>query len=500
MLRISLFKRIFQQRNTRISGSKSIMASGQRILKNSIFLSASQIAAKVINFLLILVLTRFLGKEGFGLYSFSFAYVSIFFFLTHMGINHLLVRDLAKRRETTEEYISYSLPLVLLFSTSYMIIVNIIPTVLSWNNQERLITFFFSLYFLFDGLGKYFLAVLRAYERMGFEALLFTAERLLILVAAVYCWYTDFPLLILVLMFACILGIKAMIAFLIVRINITRITLSWSDSHARSMLKQSYPFALVLLFSSVGARLDLLFLKGFHSNEAVAIYNTARKIIEALSFLPENIYAAVFPSLSLFFISQKEKFNNIFRQAFIAILIAAVPIAAGLCILAPNLIAVLFQPEFYPAQDPLQWLSIGLFLMYIRMALSLVLNTTGDQHKFAFIYGIGMVVSMIMNFLLIPKFEITGACIALICSEISIIICTVPFILKHVNLSWLNTFIPRITALAVVFSTVVYWMRDWNLISITVISGVIYILLLLIFKIVPISELRSYRNLFSNKE
>ncbi len=75
------------------------MSTGQRIIKNSIFLILSQIFSKIFNFGLILVLTRLLGTSGYGLYSFSFSYVSLFVVLTHLGITNLLVREIARNKE-----------------------------------------------------------------------------------------------------------------------------------------------------------------------------------------------------------------------------------------------------------------------------------------------------------------------------------------------------------------------------------------------------------------
>jgi len=475
------------------------MASGQRILKNSVFLSASQIAAKVINFALIIILTRYLGKNGFGLYSYSFAYVSIFYFMSHMGISNLLVRDVAKHRESAQEYISYSLPLVLILSTGFLVIVNVIPIISNWSNDERLITLFFSFYFLFDALAKYAFAIMQAFERMGMQAILFASERLFLLLTSLYCWYSDRSLLILVAVFAVVNGIKAMTAFIFVQKEYTKLSFSWSAGYFRSLLKESYPFALVLLFSALSTRVDILMLKEFHSTASVAIYNTARKIIDAFSFLPENIYAAVFPSLSLLFISQKEKFNEAFRQAFLAILLIAIPICTGFFVLAPRIIDILFDPEFQDAYIPLRWLSLGLLFIYIRMGLSVTLNATGNQHIFALIYGISMIVSVVMNFILIPRYDTLGASMTVILSEISLILCSMPFIKRQVNFSWGIFLFPKLIIVTLILAFTIFLLQEYHLAIILIILITEYIGLIIAFKIFTRAELRQYYRILTRR-
>jgi O-antigen/teichoic acid export membrane protein len=440
-----------------------------------------------------------LGKDGFGLYSFSFAYVSLFLFLTHLGINHLLVREVAKHKERASDFLGKTFPMVIILSIAFLLIVNIIPFILGWNNTESLITLAFSFYFIFDSFGHYFYGVIRAFERMEYQAIITVIERIFLMITALICWYLDFSLVTLVVLFTSVLGLKACISFLIVVKIFVRFSLSWSFYRVGPILKEAYPFALATLFATVSARIDLVMLKGFHSTEAVAIYSTARKIIESLTFIPENIYYAVFPALSLLYLTQKEKFNKTFKQTCIALTVIAVPITAGLFILAPRIIALLFEPEFSAAYIPLRWLSLVLLMIFIRHAFAVTLNATGDQHIFAIIFAIAMTVNLIMNFLLIPKYQGFGASIAAIASETSILVCSIPFVFKHVDFRWGKIFILKIIIVGAIISMVIFLIRDWHFIFIILIIVVVYSLLLILLKILTISDIREYTQIFIKK-
>jgi len=475
------------------------MSSGQRIIKNSVFLTTSQIIAKLINFGLILILTRYLTKDGFGLYSFSFAYVSIFFFLTHMGIINLLVREVAKHKDNAGEFISYTLPLVLIFSFGFLIIVNIIPILLSWNYSEQFITLAFSFYFLFDTLGRYFLNVMRAFEKMGYEAVIFTGERILLMCTALYCWYYDMSLLILVLLFATVMSLKSLISFLIVIKKFVSFSLSWSFSKISPILKEAYPFALVGLFATVIARIDLLILKSFHSIDSVAVYSVARKMIESLAFIPESIYFAVFPAMSIMYLHKNNKFNQLFHKTILMMLLIAIPVSTGIFILAPQIINLLFESEFSGASIALRWLSIALAFMFVRQSFAVVLNAVGKQHLFALIFGIAMMANVVLNFLLIPQYELFGASMAAIISEFIVLIISFPILLKYVHFTNGISLLFRLTLVGIITAALIFIIQTWNLFLIVIITATVYIALLILFRIVTLSELKEFSLIFSKK-
>jgi O-antigen/teichoic acid export membrane protein len=468
------------------------MSTGYRIIKNSIFLTISQVLSKVINLGLILVLTRLLGKEGFGLYSFTFAYASLFGFLIHLGLITLLVREIAKHKDRTATLLGSTFPLVILFSGITLLLMNTIAFALDWNTFERTVILIFGVYFVFDTFGRYFLSVTRAFEQMEYVAIINFLERFFLLIMALICWYFQYSLIYLVLLFTFIQLLKALSGFFIVIKYFTRFNLIWWSDDNWRLLKESYPFALIGIFTVISQRIDLIILKYFYSVDVVGIYNAARKLIESLSFIPENIYFAIFPALSVFFISQKDKFDLTFKRTFIVMMIFSVPVSAGLFILAPQVIDLLFEPEFSNAALALQYLALALIPIFIKYVLAAVLNTVGKQYIFAIIMGISMVINIVMNYILIPKYQIIGASLAFIFSELSIILCSIPFLIRIVHFGWLKIFIPKIISLGILISITIYLIKDWPLWIVLITSTAVYISLFFIFRLITLAELKDY--------
>jgi O-antigen/teichoic acid export membrane protein len=476
------------------------MSTGHRIIKNSIVLTVSQILSKIINIGLIVILTRLLGKEGFGLYSFSFAYVSLFGYLTHLGLVSLLAREIAKYKDQAGPFLSNTFPFVLISSVITLLLLNVIAFALDWNITERTLIFFFGFYLVFDAIGRYFLAVTRAFEKMEYVAIVNFVERLFLLFVATLCWILNFTLIHLIVLFMLVQLFKAILSYFIISKFFTRFRLKWLSDHTWKLLKEAYPFALTGIFLTVSLRIDLLFLKYFHSTDVVGVYSAARRLIESLNFIPENIYFAVYPALSVLYVSQKDKFDLTFKRTLIILSVTAVPLSVCLYILAPRIINLLFSSEFSGAAVALRWLSIALFIIFVRYAFAVTLNSIGKQFIFSVIIGISMLINIAMNIILVPQFEIIGASIAVICSELSIIICCIPLLSHKVNFAWFKSFIPKIVIMAVIMFITISVMKEWHFSLIILISTSIFIGLLFILNLIRLDELKDYYNNYKFRE
>ena len=83
----------------------------KRFLPNIVWLIIAQGAAGVGHFGLSVLLARHLGADVFGLWAFSFAFVSLFAVLADFGFSTLAVRDLARDTSVAGKYLGNVLAL-----------------------------------------------------------------------------------------------------------------------------------------------------------------------------------------------------------------------------------------------------------------------------------------------------------------------------------------------------------------------------------------------------
>jgi O-antigen/teichoic acid export membrane protein len=473
------------------------MRTSQRIIKNSFFLLSSQIVSKLINLILIVLLTRLLGKNGFGVYSFTFAYVGLFIFMIHLGMNSLLVREIAKDKNEAGILIGVSFPIVLICSLLTFILLNTISFFVDWTADERIIIFIFGFYLIFDTIGRYFIAIIRAHERMEFEAFINVSERVFLFIATLLAFLFHFDLKSLVILFAFVQFLKLVGSFFLVRKFFIRFNIKWSMEKAKSILRDAYPFALIGIFGTITTRIDLVLIKVFHSSDVVGIYNISRKVMESLSFIPENIYFAVFPTLSFLFIKDREKFKLTFQRMLLFLILIAIPIVSGIFIFAQDLINLLFRNEFSRAYLPLQWLAIALGAYFIKHAFAVTLNAVGKQYLFSIFTGLGMLLNIFLNLILIPTYEIIGASIATLISEIFLVIICIFATVRYVNFNLIRQKIIQICFAGILLTLFLYIVRSWNLVLIIMISSIVYSALLFVGRIISWRDIKELLNLIS---
>ena len=78
------------------------MGSVEKLFKNTTSLLISAIIQKTAGLIFTILLARYLGRDGYGRYSFILAFVSIIDAVMCYGIDALMIREIAKERSKGE--------------------------------------------------------------------------------------------------------------------------------------------------------------------------------------------------------------------------------------------------------------------------------------------------------------------------------------------------------------------------------------------------------------
>ena len=75
------------------------------VTKNITVLSLANIAEKLLYFVLVIFMARYLGDAEFGKFIFAISFCNIFVILSDFGLNTFLIREIAREKEKTGEYV-----------------------------------------------------------------------------------------------------------------------------------------------------------------------------------------------------------------------------------------------------------------------------------------------------------------------------------------------------------------------------------------------------------
>lgn len=78
----------------------------QTIAKNTGALAISNVITSILGFFLLIYLARYLGEAGFGKYSFALSFTALFAIVANLGISNYIIRELARNKNLTNEYLT----------------------------------------------------------------------------------------------------------------------------------------------------------------------------------------------------------------------------------------------------------------------------------------------------------------------------------------------------------------------------------------------------------
>ncbi len=211
------------------------------------------------------------------------------------------------------------------------------------------------------------------------------------------------------------------------------------------ILNESLPMMLTGSIFFIFGWTDNLILGIFRTQEEVGIYDTAFKIAAASAialFALNAIQAPIFAELH-----SKGETKQLKKYVFNStrlIFFITLPVIAFILIF-PEFILSIFGTEFKSAWIALCIMAIGNFVNCITGSVGILLQMTGHQKSYNTIITSTALGSIILNFLLIPKYGIIGAAIVSAAAKIVQNIASVIYTYRKMNI--LSIYIPGLNYL-----------------------------------------------------
>ncbi|GAB4297767.1 MAG: flippase [Marinilabiliales bacterium] len=426
------------------------------------------------------------GDEQFGIFFALFNLSIILNIILDLGITNFNNRNISQNQQLLSKHLSSLLVLKFLLGILYAVICIIVALIIGWHGHE--------LYLLTFLIFNQFLASLILYLRSNISGLqlfrtdsfLSVLDRALMIVICSILLYgniTDTPFKIEWFIYSQTVAylITAIIVFLVVLRKCEFLKLNYDRTFFIAILKQSYPFAILILLMAFYNRVDPIMLERLRPDGKLqaGIYTQGYQILDAA-----NNFAFLFPVLLLPMFSKmlknKENIQQILKLSF-SLLVAPVILLAAICWFYPKEILDLFFNENTEVSSVVfKYIMIGFIFISSTHIISTLLTANGSLLQLNIIAGCGMLINIILNLILIPVYGAKGAAITSVSTQaitaiIQIIIAVRIFNLKF-NYSLIFKFLSLIIILAVIGYVLEKYITNWQL-SLLILSliGVIYI-------------------------
>jgi len=369
--------------------------------------------------------------------------------------------------------------------------------VMDYSSDVKLIVYLFGGYIIFQSYGVFFHAIAAAFERMEIEALLTSLLRLLILVGVSLILSFRLGVLEVAKVHVVSALISASIGFLLITKLFAKPEYEVNWQLWYKLVKEGFPFAVSSIFLIISTQIDVVMLSMMVNDAAVGTYSAALRLVSGLLFIPSSFAKALYPIFSRLWPSSIESFVKYYHKSFQILLMTAIPVAIGGMLLSKKIITVVYGNEYLAAITIFQILVWSLAIQFVSTLLGIIMPAINRQATSTKIFFWGMLLNIIMNFFLIPRFYGAGAALATLLTNCFYFTTFFIIISKEIfSLNLLKVCVrPLISGL--LLGIVIFLFKDLNLFFLVCTGAALYGFLLVCSKALKVDDWRLLKELFS---
>ncbi|MBP8972967.1 MAG: oligosaccharide flippase family protein, partial [Anaerolineae bacterium] len=323
-------------------------AAAQRAARNATALALSNIVSKGVLFAWQLLLARWLGAEGYGIYGTIGALLAVGAAIPDFGMGLIVIRDVANRPQDANRYLTATLTLQPILAALGYVVLTVAAFLFGYETELRALLAFAALSLLVDALGNMCHNQLLAVERMVIPAAIATGHVIVLVILAgialaagaglwgLYAATLVAGLLRAAVYWAALLHIGARPQF----------PVDWGV--ARGLLIAGWPIAVTSFLALTYQHADKLLTTALIGAEGTGQLTAGFVIVfGVIELLSTTVLVAVFPLMSRTYASgQHRLFEVMLEKLAFFNLTLSLPIAIFTSLLAVPLATWVFGAEF----------------------------------------------------------------------------------------------------------------------------------------------------------
>ena len=384
----------------------------KKILKNFSWLLFDNICRVFIGLFVGIWVARYLGPNNYGILNYAVAYIAFFSFLSKIGLDPIVVRELAKSVHNKNALLGTSFILKLTGGTLSVIFIYLTIIIVKSNDiltQHFVVILSFSYIFIsFDVVDFYFRSKLLsksiALSRIASLVLSSGIKIVLIVLNKPLMYFAIASLIDFILT-----SLLFIYSYHLSKQSIKKWVFEWGV--ARLLLIDSWPIMISTFLIFIFLKVDQIMIDYFLNPTQVGIYSVAVRISEAWYFLPQIIASTLMP----YFIELKNKNNDYYEKqiihAYSVVFYMGIIVGISTIILGKYFILYTFGNQYIDAYKALIfniWAGIFVAQSSIRGVWIVIENL---QRYRILINFLSLGINIGLNCVLIPILGINGAAI-----------------------------------------------------------------------------------------
>jgi O-antigen/teichoic acid export membrane protein len=358
------------------------------------------------------------GAESYGLYAALFNFSFLFNILLDVGITNYNNRNIAQHNHLLNKHLSGIIFLRIILSIVYFLVSFGIALLLGYRAGQLWMLGVMLLNQALISFILYLRSNLAGLHLFKTDSVISVLDRvIMILLCAALLWghFIETPFKIEWFIWSQTFAyvVTVIITFLLVASKAKLSKLTWNPQFFLIILKQSYPFAILILLMTFYNRVDSVMIERMLPNgaEQAGIYAQAYRLLDASNMIAYLFSGLLLPMFSQM-IKKKQSPLELVELSFSFIAVPAIIVISVCFFFSNNIMSLLYHAHIIESAVVFR-LIMSCFLAISSVYIFGTLLTANGNLKYLNIMALsGMLLNISLNLILIPRFEAKGAAYA----------------------------------------------------------------------------------------
>lgn len=363
------------------------------------------------------------GTEEYGLYFSLFSFSLLINILLDIGITNFNNRSISRNPGILSDFFSKIVPLKFALSFVYAIIVIIAGLAVGYTSRQFHLLYLLILNNFLLSFILYMRSNISGLQLFKTDSLLSVLDRLfMILICSFLLWgnVTDAPFRISWFIYAQTASylLTLIIALGVVLSKSRKIKLNFNLQYGLKILRQSYPFALLILLMSFFNRIDSVMMERMLTDgkEQAGIYAQAFRLLDAAVMFAYLFAGLLLPMFSKM-IKNNEAIGPLLKLSFSLLIIPAITLVIVSAFYGEELMSMLYHEHTDVSSRIFIRLIFALLFISTTYIFGTLLTANGSLKQLNILAGITVFLNIGLNLILIPRYKAEGAAYASIISQ-----------------------------------------------------------------------------------
>jgi len=366
------------------------------------------------------------GDESYGLYFALFNFSMILNILLDAGITNYNNRNIAQYNFLLPKHFSNIVGLKLMLAIVYTIFSLSIALIIGYNKIQLHLLFFLILNQFLISFTLYLRSNISALHLFRTDSFVSVLDRsIMIIICSFLLFHPFFKFYFTIEWFVyaqtAAYSLTSLITFFIVLKKSGKIKVRFNFKFFVVFLRKSYPYALLILLMSFYNRIDSVMLErllpGSIGKEQAGIYAQAFRLLDAVSMFGV-LFAGLLLPIFAKMIKQKEPVGQMVQLSYTLIVVPAIIIAVSCIYYNHEIMAVLYESNTAHSSEILGILMTGFIGIATTYIFGTLLTANGSMKQLNVMAFGGMVLNIVLNLVLIPRFQAFGSAYASLTTQI----------------------------------------------------------------------------------